>query len=246
VTAIDFDAYAAEYGRSRSINPLVLQRLIERSGLQTGGAVLEVGCGTANYLRAIVEITGAVGYGVDPSAGMLEVARSGPGSAGLTLEQATAEHLPFDNARFDLVFSVDVMHHITDRAAAAREAFRVLKAGGVFVAATDSHEDIANRVPLASHFPETVPHELKRYPPIERVMRDLRAAGFDDVTTEHVTFTYDLTDLTPYRDRAFSALRLLTGDQFEAGLARLERELDHGPIPAQSLYSLVRATKPPK
>jgi SAM-dependent methyltransferase len=177
---------------------------------------------------------------------MLEVARSNPGSSGLTMEQAPAERLPFGDALFELVFSVDIMHHIGDRTAAAREAFRVLRPGGRYVAATDSHEDIANRVPIASHFPETVPHELKRYPPIETVIDELRNANFEDVTTEHVAFDYALTDLTPYRERAFSALRLLTDEQWKSGLAKLERELENGPIPARSLYTMVCAIKPVK
>jgi len=43
-----------------------------------------------------------------------------------------AETLDFPEATFDLVFSVDVIHHVGDRTACYQEAFRVLKPGGKF------------------------------------------------------------------------------------------------------------------
>lgn len=38
---------------------------------------------------------------------------------------ARGEALPFDNATFDLAFSVDVIHHVAARADFYREAWRV-------------------------------------------------------------------------------------------------------------------------
>ena len=38
-----------------------------------------------------------------------------------------AKNLEYDNDFFDLMFSVDVIHHISNRAAYFREVFRVLK-----------------------------------------------------------------------------------------------------------------------
>lgn len=45
-----------------------------------------------------------------------------------------AEHLPFSDGTFDLVFGRAVLHHTRDLAAACRELFRVLKGGGTFFA----------------------------------------------------------------------------------------------------------------
>jgi ubiquinone/menaquinone biosynthesis C-methylase UbiE len=242
--SIDFNTYAAAYQRNRSVQPLVLRSLVEGGRVQAGDPVLEVGCGTANYLAAIVAETGATGYGIDPAADMLAQARSDPARASLNMQVGSAESIPFGDGAFRFVFAVDVIHHVGDRPAFAAEAFRVLQPGGRICIATDSHEDIRNRVPLSSHFPETVPHELERYPAISTIIAELAAAGFGDVSTGHAAHEYALTDSTPYRERAFSALRLISDAEFEAGLKQLQRDLAAGPVSAVSLYTLVWAIKP--
>lgn len=241
---IDFNTYADAYQRNRSVQPKVLQALIEGSGLTPSDAVLEIGCGTANYLAAIVTETGASGYGVDPAERMLAEAQSEPGRSGLDLRVGSAESLPFPDDGFRFAYSVDVIHHIGDRQAAARAAFRVLSPGGRLCIATDSHEDIRDRIPLSSHFPETVPFELTRYPTIETITAEFESAGFRDMSIQRAVFDYELTDAAPYRERAFSSLRLIPAEAHAAGLARLEEDLADGPIPARSLYTLIWAAKP--
>jgi SAM-dependent methyltransferase len=241
---IDFNTYADAYERNRAVQPKVLRALIEGGGLAAGDAVLEIGCGTANYLAAIVAETGAEGRGVDPAEQMLAEARQNPAKLGLELLRDSAEALPFADSTIAFAYSVDVIHHVGDRAAAAREALRVLAPGGRLCIATDSAEDIANRVPLSSHFPETVAHELRRYPAIETLMTELADAGFAELSTTHVCYDYALTDLTPYRERAFSSLRLIADGELAAGLARMERDLADGPIAARSIYTLIWATSP--
>lgn len=44
--------------------------------------------------------------------------------------------LPYDDAVFDLVCSLEVIEHVEDQFAFLREAFRVLKPGGAFIAST--------------------------------------------------------------------------------------------------------------
>jgi hypothetical protein len=88
-----------------------------------------------------------------------------------------------------------------------------------------------------------VAFELARYPGIATIMQELEAAGFA-VHVSHVEFEYALTDATPYRDRAFSSLHLISTDALARGLARLDADLTSGPIPALSLYTLVWGVKP--
>jgi ubiquinone/menaquinone biosynthesis C-methylase UbiE len=160
------------------------------------------------------------------------------------LKLGNAESLPFPSATFDLVISTDVIHHVRDRDAYFREAARVLRAGGRIATVTDSHEDIRHRRPLSSHFPETVAIEYRRYPSVTTLLREMAVAGLEDPLVTEVSRSYDLTDIQPYRDRAFSSLHLIPEQAFARGLTRLEEELAQGPIPVVSRYTIIWATRP--
>jgi ubiquinone/menaquinone biosynthesis C-methylase UbiE len=181
-------------------------------------------------------------YGLDPSAGMLAIAReAAPWEA---LELGNAESLPFPDGAFDLAMSTDVIHHVRDRSSYFQEAERVLHPGGRIATVTDSREDIRQRRPLSSHFPETVAIEYRRYPSVMTLLREMAAAGFADPLVTEVSRSYDLTDIQPYRDRAFSSLHLIPEQAFANGLARLQEELAQGPIPVVSRYTIIWGTRP--
>lgn len=93
--------------------------------------VLEIGVGMgADYLEWLK--AGAQATGIDMSAASLERARRRCVSAGYSpdLRVADAEHLPFGDETFDVVYSYGVMHHSPDAGQCLREAWRVLKPGG--------------------------------------------------------------------------------------------------------------------
>ncbi|MEA2595647.1 MAG: hypothetical protein QOF01_2116 [Thermomicrobiales bacterium] len=238
--ALDYDDLAADYARHRRVHPGVLANLIAAAGLTPASAVLEVGCGTGNYLLALQNRLGCRCVGVDPSTQMLSTARRRGDQ--VTFVQGRAEVLDVPDASFDLVYSVDVIHHVADRPAHFREARRVLKPDGRLCTATDSEDDIPRRRPLSSHFPETLAIELDRYPRISTLRTEMEGAGFSHVETERTELAYDLTHIQPYRDRAFSSLHLIPPDALERGLARLKADLARGPVPALSLYTLVWGT----
>jgi len=93
--------------------------------------VLEIGVGMgADYLEWLK--AGVQATGVDFSCGSLEKARRRCQLAGYEpdLQLADAEHLPFADQSFDLVYSYGVMHHSPHTVACLGEAWRVLKPGG--------------------------------------------------------------------------------------------------------------------
>jgi ubiquinone/menaquinone biosynthesis C-methylase UbiE len=241
ITKIDYDKIATEYGRHRQVHPQVLKNLVETSGLGRASTVLEVGCGTGNYVLAVASLTGAAGWGVDPSEQMLSQAKVRSGHVRFQLGRA--ERLDLAPGSFDLVFSVDVIHHVGDRPAYYREAHRVLKVGGRVCTVTDSEWIICHRQPLATYFPETVEVELQRYPRIAQLHEFMEQAGFRRMAEATVEFAYQLTDIQAYRDKAFSSLHFLPQAAFERGIARMEKDLKKGPILGVSRNVLLWGTK---
>jgi ubiquinone/menaquinone biosynthesis C-methylase UbiE len=235
---IDYDRIAAAYARNRRIHPQVLEQLCEP--ISPTSTVLEVGCGTGNYIVAVESVTGCTCWGIEPSQAMLDNARAR--SETICFRRSSAEQLDAPDETFDLVFSVDVIHHVADRPAYIREACRVLKRGGKLCTVTDSEWVIRHRQPLTTYFPETVPFELDRYPRITK-LRDLLAGGFDEIVDHVVEWSYDLDDAQAYREKAFSALHLIPEPAFQSGLARMEHDLEDGSIPCVSRYAMVWGKK---
>jgi len=237
---LDYDRLAEEYAQHRGVHPGVLRSLISR-GIDSSSRVLEVGCGTANYLEALHRATGCVCSGIEPSEKMLAKARDRGVEA--QLARGRAEQLGFVDGSFDLVFSVDVIHHVVDRTAYYAYAYRVLASGGAVCTATDSEEIIRQRQPLALYFPETIEVELARYPRMADLRQMMLRAGFGQINETTVEVESTTTDLQMYRDKAFSSLHLIAKDAFDRGIRRMEDDLRAGPISCVSRYVMLWGEK---
>jgi ubiquinone/menaquinone biosynthesis C-methylase UbiE len=232
---------ASDYARFRIIHFPLLQALISRSEVRAGSKVLELGCGTGNYIRAIGSRTSCSSWGIDPSSEMLSQARLQPSEVAWIC--ATAENPALTDVQFDFVFTVDAVHHFQDRVRVFSEIARLLQTTGSVCIATDSEEIIQNRTPLSTYWPETVELELARYPRIDTLEAELRGTGFVNLSREEVSKTGWLTDPTPYRTKVFSALRLLPEPIFERGLRHLKADLAKGPVRSISHYLLLWAKR---
>lgn len=238
---MDYDELTESYAAHRRHDPRVLEALRRGGRVRRSFRVLEVGCGTGNYVIALEQATGASSIGVDPSAEMLAVARAR--TAGVRFVLGAAEALPFPDEHFDFVFSIDVIHHVANPAASLAASFRVLRPGGRLCVGTDDEETIRGRL-HSRYFPETVTVELARYPPLSGLRSMLAAAGFEEIVEERTASPYRLVDPRPYRERAFSSLHLISAEAFRRGLDRLEDDLARGPIEAVARQLLLWGRKP--
>ena len=232
---------ASDYAKLRHIHRPLLAALISGSGIQAGYRVLELGCGTGNYICAVRSRTGCSAWGIDPSSDMLSKARAQ--ETKIAWICAAAEDTGLADIQFNFVFNVDAIHHFQDRVRFFGEINRLLLTKGTLCIATDSEDIIRNRTPLSTYWPETIELELARYPRIGVLETELREAGFVSLKREAVSATSPLSDATPYRAKVFSALRLLPEATFERGLTRLEADLARGPIPSINRYLLLWAKR---
>ncbi len=237
---VDYNQSASEYATHRMVHAGVFRELCAWAGLSTRERVLEIGCGTGNYITAVAETSGCFACGLDPSSEMLARVRA----VRVCRVLGRAEELIFADDVFALVFSVDVIHHVGDKAAFHREAARVLAPGGRLCTVTDSADMIRRREILSGYFPETVEIELGRYARIAQLQAWMDMAGLETFRVAAVEEQYEITSAQPFRDRAYSSLRLIPVEAWRAGMERLERDLARGPIQGAARYACVWARKP--
>jgi arsenite methyltransferase len=103
--------------------------------LQPGEDVLDVGCGAGMDSLVAAQMVGATGSvtGIDMTPEMVAKARGSIAEMGLgnvKIVEGSAEHLPFEDASFDVVISNGVIDLVPDKDAVFSEITRVLRPGG--------------------------------------------------------------------------------------------------------------------
>jgi SAM-dependent methyltransferase len=155
----------------------ILDRFLARLDppLAPGARALDVGCGTGANGPVLAART-AFSIGIDASTVPLGLHGTDErGHSARVRGDATA--LPFPDASFDLVMALDVLEHLDDDAAAARELRRVLRPDGALVIFVPALQ-------LLWGLQDDVSHHRRRYH--RGQLRDLVAgAGF---RVERLTF----------------------------------------------------------
>ena len=131
---MEIDWGDGDYGRTAALLAPAAEVLVDVAGIGPGDRVLDVGCGTGNASLAAAE-RGAVVSAVDPSPGLVALARerSDAAGVGVTAVVAPAAELPFADRAFDAVISSFAVIFVPDADAAVREMVRVARPAGVIV-----------------------------------------------------------------------------------------------------------------
>lgn len=241
---VDYDRIAGTYAAHRNASRRVVSHVCRHMEGLPHAFLLEVGCGTADHLFVLSQILRADGYGFDLSRGMLEEARRKNPGLHLAWGDASKAY-PYPAGRFDLCFSVNLIHYLADLRVFFEEAFRVVRPGGTVVTVTDSWDDIRRRT-MSRYFPESVEIELKRYPPVETIQQTMARVGFSGLEVTHTEHESELTrkHLEAYKSKAYSAIRLVSPECYDEGIRRAEEDLTSGSAKAVELYTYIWGRKP--
>lgn len=125
------------------------EQVVTRSGVRPGMKVLEIGCGSGAYTTFFARAVGPEGapfYGA-PCYGAVAALDIQPEMLAqlaaklakpehrdihnITLHEASAYNLPFEDGTLDLVYMITVFQEIPDRDRTLAEVLRVLKPGGL-------------------------------------------------------------------------------------------------------------------
>ncbi|GAA5786207.1 class I SAM-dependent methyltransferase [Chitiniphilus shinanonensis] len=133
---VDFGKTAADYGKYRAGFPPAFFARAAALGIGLPGqSLLDLGTGTGTLARGFAQ-QGCQAVGLDPAETMLAQARLLDAEAGVRVEyrQGVAERTGLPDAAFDVVTAGQCWHWF-QRPEAAREAWRVLRHGGILALA---------------------------------------------------------------------------------------------------------------
>lgn len=230
----------------------LITELVAFAGVRAPADVLDIGCGFGGALLWFAQHTDAHGVGMTLSPVQCLVGRL------VAHRQRLRERLqihvvdaqkpwPLPDACVDLLWCVEASEHLADRAHFAREAWRVLKPGGVlalaaWVASEEQH-------PEAVALRQAVEQGMLCYTLDTAVAytRYLHTAGFGDIQhrniTAHVLRTWDICIELRERPGLPLLSRLLRGDVqlFATSFESLRSAYQSGAME----YELFRAQKMP-
>lgn len=227
----DFGNTAADYGKHRvGFPPELFDRLAAMGVVRAGARTLDLGTGTGTIARSLAQ-RGCESTGLDRSAPLMEEARRLDREAGITVQyiEAAAEDTGCPEASFDLVIAGQCWFWF-DRGRAAREARRIVKAGGHLVIA---HFDW---IPLPGNVADVTEKLIEKHNPKwpkgklggsvgihPRCLTDMAIAGFRRLET----FSFDLH--VPYTHEGWRGrIRASAGigaSLAPEGIAAFDREL---------------------
>lgn len=239
--SLNYNKISKIYDDVREGDLALIQRLIRALPSHPDTCVLDIGCGTGNHTDLLQKLTGVQVYGIEPSEGMLEKARRK--NPEITFKIGQADQIPFDDDFFDFAYMTAVVHHVPDIKAMFSEIWRVLRsptpeAGkpcGKGCIAMQSHQQIEER-PIAQYFPGTVRVDKKRYPDIPELIVAATNRGFTEVKSETLSdkpIKLDASYLELVRKKGYSMLHLISDEEYQAGLRKLEQAMRDGPITVQ-------------
>lgn len=177
-----FDDHVSEYDEWYDRYPWVFRSEVEllREMLPTGEKLhgIEVGVGTGRFSKAL-----DIKEGIEPSANMRSVALK----RGLETMPGVAESLPYADHRFDFVLMNFCISYFDSLHLPFKEANRVLNNKGALVVGFIDKESTIGSY-YEAHKAESTFYRHANFYSVEKVLLELKNAGFKHATTRQTLF----------------------------------------------------------
>ncbi len=220
---LDYNLVCETYAKTRWALPWISDAISAQ--ISSHGRVLDLGCGTGDYVQSVIERHPHCRFhGVDLSSGMISIAFKRCPTAEWVI--ANIERgLPYRNEAFHHLYTVNVMHHLTNYSQVLREIHRVLKHQGTTVIFTDSENDIRARS-QTNYFPDTFEFNLKRYPKISFLKECAVDAGLIHTGENAISGQLELDDrmMALLEQKSLSELRSISTSAFQKGIERVRKD----------------------
>jgi len=205
-----FHSVASKYDVMNDLMSLGIHRLwkrytVEMSGVKTGDAVLDLAGGTGDLAARFARLVGPEGSVTlaDINDSMLRVGRERLVDRGLVgnirYVQANAERLPFPDNHFDAITIAFGLRNVTDKDAALRSMYRVLRPGAPLLVLEFSKPVLKPLTPLYDAYSFKVlpflgklitddadsyrylAESIRKHPDQDTLKAMMQEAGFDQV-----------------------------------------------------------------
>ena len=187
-----WDELAEKYARQPVADVSAYERKLDitKSRLRPQDVILDIGCGTGSLALELAPLVSHV-HAVDISRGMLEIARRKADERqvlNVTFHQAAVHELPhFEPESLDGVCAYNILHLVRGRAALLAHVMKLLKPGAFFISSTaclgESYVPYRPLLTLMRWLGKAPSVEILD---IEGLMREMRDAGFVEVSTREV------------------------------------------------------------
>jgi ubiquinone/menaquinone biosynthesis C-methylase UbiE len=218
----------------------VAEQTLAMLRLTPGQSVLEVGCGNGIFLPLLAAAVGPHGRinGIDHSPQFVAAAQERVAAAGFServmVREADAYRLPFADGSFDAAHCERVLMHLEDPTAALREMRRVVKPGGVVVAAEPDwyglqidHPDHEAMELLIARHTTAVFRQPRMGLTLNRRMREAGLVQREIVPLMHFGTRYDAVTQYGWNPNSTAAALVtegrITSERMDALFADLER-----------------------
>jgi SAM-dependent methyltransferase len=204
-----------------------LPHFVRLMDLAASQQVLDLGCGTGGFARAIAQHIQAPIIGVDVAPHLLRYAVARSPALPMRWILGHAEALPLADQVVDRALLSLVLHQIAHRELAIQEVYRVLRPGGRFLVRTVAPEvTLQDWVPFR-FFPQVATVEAARLPAIADILTLCTQAGFHTLQTCTVyrNARVDLHRVTEeLRQCKRPSYKLLSEEELANGLHTIEQE----------------------
>ncbi len=237
VTAASYDDTRWAAGQE-----VILGCLAQADGSLASMTLLDAGCGTGNYARALIDRVGRI-EALDLEPAMLERAKAklrGEEAAGrIRFHRGSVTELPFADAAVDGVMVNQMLHHLPgepgDPLAGYRRAFaefaRVLRPGGVLVVNSCAPHQLDRGYWYYALIPEAARRIRERFPPLVTLRGMLEEEGMEwrgsfaplDLVLMGEAYFDPRGPLDPVWRAGDSTFALVTPEELERALATLRR-----------------------
>lgn len=228
------------YNQTRKADPFISDQLYSLLEVDQDEKYLDLGCGTGNYLQALIK-KGVNIWGVDPSKTMLQEASSNGLSDRVFL--GSAEHIPFPSEYFKGTMAVLTTHHWTDLKKGFQEINRCTRNNGVLVLFTFTPDQVRHYW-LKEYFPKMIEVDSKKIPPLNELKEILLESGFTFLEEIIYEVRDDLIDQFMYAHKnhpekyldeeirkGISAFRLAPDpEEIGRGLIQIKKDMETGKI----------------